>query len=135
MFRANLFRSPRRRPLLWLVALSLVVVQGLGVHFHTFADHEPLHDHDHAVELHIGSLSTESGHDSPDKEIGLAQYAILKVKMAHTDGFVLPVVATLFFFGLAPAGRAPWRPGRLFRPSPGSDVRTPPLRAPPRYSF
>jgi hypothetical protein len=119
--------------LVWCLALSLLVVQGLGVHFHTFADHEPLHGHDHAVELHVGGMPADSGHnDDVVGEAGFSKYAVLKLKNAQADGLVLAVVFTAFIlFGLALVGRAPWRPGRLFCPTPGGDVRTPPLRAPP----
>ncbi|MFP5348218.1 MAG: hypothetical protein ACLGHO_00050 [Gammaproteobacteria bacterium] len=110
--------------------LTLLLMQGLRVHVHTFTDHEALHGHDHAVELHVGGMPTDSGHD-PDDEIGLAKPAILKIKTAHADSVVLPIVAVLLLVTLAVTGRVPWRPGRFFHPAPGGHVRTPPLRAPP----
>src|SRR3990170_2818904 len=133
MFEARLFRFSRRRPLVWGLALSLLVVQGLRVHFHTFADHEPLHGHGHAVELHVGGMPADFGHnDDVVGEAGFAKYAVLKLKNAQADSLALAVVFTAFMlFGLALAGRPPWRPGRLSRPTPGGDVRIPPLRAPP----
>lgn len=130
MFGARLIRSSRCRPLVWFIVLSLLVVQGLRVHFHTFTDHEALHAHDHAVELHVGGMPTDSGHD-PNDEMGLAKLAILKLKTAHADAFLLPVAAVLLLFALTLTARVPWRPGRLFHPTPGGHVRTPPLRAPP----
>lgn len=130
MFCARLLRSSRCRPLVWFIVLSLLVMQGLRVHFHTFTGHEALHDHGHAVELHVGGLPTDSGHDATD-EIGLAKLAILKIKTAHAGSVVLPVVAVLLLVALALTGRVPWRPGRFFHPAPGGHVRTPPLRAPP----
>lgn len=133
MFGAHRFRSSRRLPLAWYLALSLLAVQVLKVHFHTYADHEPLHGHSHAVELHVGGTPTDSGHDDDAVgAAGFAKYAVLKLKNAQTDSLALAVVFTAFMlFGLALAGRVPWRPGRLFCPAPGGDVRTPPLRAPP----
>jgi hypothetical protein len=133
MSRARLFRSSSRRSLVWYLALSLLVVQGLKVHFHTFADHGPLHGHGHAIELHVGDVPTNSGHDDEAVgEAGFARYAVLKLKNAQADSLALVVVFTAFLLlGLALAGRAPWRPGRLFYPVPGGDVRIPPLRAPP----
>jgi hypothetical protein len=133
MFMARLLHSTRRRPLLWYLALSLLVVQGLKVHFHTFADHEPLHGHGHEIELHLGDVPSNSGHDDDVVgEDGFAKHAVLKLKNTQSDSLALAVVFTAFMlFGLALAGRAPWRPGRIFLPATGSDVRTPPLRAPP----
>ena len=133
MFGVRLFRSPRRRSLVWCLALSLLVMQGLKVHFHTFADHEPLHGHGHAIELHVGGMPSDSGHDDhAASDAGFSKFVILKSKAAHADGFALAVVFTAFMLlGLALAGRAPWRPGRIFLPATGGDVRTPPLRAPP----
>lgn len=130
MFGARLLRSSRRRPLIWCVVLSLLLMQGFRVHVHTFGDHEALHDHGHAIELHVGGMPTDSGHD-PNDEIGLAKLAILKLKTAHADGVVLPVVAVLLLVALTLTGRVPWRPARFFHPAPGGHVRTPPLRAPP----
>jgi hypothetical protein len=119
--------------LVWCLALSLLVVQGFKVHFHTFADHEPLHGHGHAIELHVGSMPTDSGHDDHAAgDAGFSKFAILKLKNAQADSLALAVVFTaLTLFGLALAGRAPWRPRRIFLPATGGDVRTPPLRAPP----
>ena len=133
MSRDRLFRSSHRRSLVWYLALSLLVVQGLKVHFHTFADHEPLHGHSHAIELHVGDVPTNSGHDDDTAgETGFAKYAVLKLKNTQADSLALAVVfATFILLGLAFAGRAPWWPGRLVCPTPGGDVRTPPLRAPP----
>ena len=131
MFAARLIRPAHR--LLWVgcLVLSFLVVQGLRVHFHTFADHEPEHghSHSHAVELHVGGAPTDSGHDEPGSEVGLTQFTILKLKQVHADGVVLPlaVVALIFVF----TGPGPWRRARFTRPKPGGDARTPPLRAPP----
>lgn len=131
MFRARLFRSSHRRSLVWCLALSLLVVQGLKVHFHTFAGHEPLHGHGHAIELHVGDVPTDSGHDDHAvDEAGFAKYVALKLTNAQADSLALAVAFTAFIL-LGLAGRAPWRPGRLPCPTPGGDVRTPPLRAPP----
>jgi hypothetical protein len=130
MFSASLFRSSHRSPLVWCLVLSLLVVQALRIHFHAFTDHQALHDHGHAVELHVDGIPTDSGHD-PNDEIGLGKLAILKIKSAHADSLALPVAAALLLFALALAARVPWRPGRLFPPAPGDHVRTPPLRAPP----
>lgn len=133
MFRARRIQSPARRSLVWYLALSLLVVQGLKVHFHTFAGHEHLHGHGHEIELHVGGVTTDSGHDDVVGEAGFSKYAVLKLKNAQTDNLALPVVAVvLILFGFTLMGHAPWRPGRDFRPAPGGDVRTPPLRAPPR---
>lgn len=133
MFMARQLHSTRRHPLLWYLVLSLLVMQGLKVHFHTFADHEPLHGHGHEIELHVGGMPSDSGHDDhAASDAGFFKFAILKIKTAHADGLVLAVVFTAFMlFGLALAGRAPWRPGRIFLPASGGDARTPPLRAPP----
>ncbi len=115
----------------WCLALSLLVVQGLKVHFHTFADHEPLHGHGHAVELHVGGVPTDSGHDDEVAgEVGFSKYVVLMFKTAPVDSLTV-AVSVFILLGLALMGRAPWRPGRLFRPALGGDVRTPPLRAPP----
>jgi hypothetical protein len=130
MLGASLFRFPHRRSLVWCIALSLLVVQGLRVHFHTFADHEPAHGHSHVVELHVGGIPTDSGHDDPASEAVLAKFAILKLKQAHADGFVLPLAVVVLLFAFT--SQRPWRPARFVRPTPGGDVRTPPLRAPPR---
>jgi len=133
MSGVRLLRFPRYLPLAWYLVLSLLAVQGLKVHFHTFADHEPLYGHDHAVELHVADVSTDSGHDDDIVgETGFAKYAVLKLKNAPADSLALAVVFAAFMsFGLALAGRVPWRPKRLLRPTSGGDVRTPPLRAPP----
>jgi hypothetical protein len=133
MFAARLFQSSRRPPLVWWLVLSLLVVQGLRVHFHTFADHEPLHGHGHAVELHVGGLPADSGHDDDVAgETGFAKYAVFKVKSAQDNDLAVIVAAILTWSGLAFAGHIPWRPARLLRPIPGGDARTPPPRAPPR---
>lgn len=134
MFGVRLFRPSHRHSLVWCLALSLLVVQGLKVHFHTFANHEPLHDHGHAVELHVGIMPTDSGHDDhAASDAGFSKFVILKVKTLQADDLAFPVtVLVMMLFGLALAGRAPWRPGRIFRPAPGGGVRTPPPRAPPR---
>lgn len=132
MFGSRLFRSSSRTSLVWYLALSLFVVQGLKVHFHTFSGHEQLHGHGHEIELHIGGGTTDSGHDDVG-ESGFSKYAVLKLKNAQTDNLALPVIAAvLMLFGFVLTGHAPWRPGRLFRPATGGDVRIPPLRAPPR---
>lgn len=133
MFGARLFRSSHRRSLVWCLALSLLVVQGLKVHFHAFADHEPLHGHSHEIELHFGDVPSNFGHDGDVvDEDGFAKHAVLSLKNARPDSPALAVAFTvLVLFGLALAGRTPWRPGRLVCPTPGGDVRTPPLRAPP----
>jgi len=131
MFGVRLFRSSQRRALVWCLALSLLVVQGLKVHVHTFADHEPLHGHGHAVELHVGGMPTDSGHDDPAaSDAGFSKFAILKIKNAQADSLAV-AFAAFILLGLAFAGRAPWRPGRLFSPTLRGDVQTPPLRAPP----
>jgi hypothetical protein len=131
MFGAHLFRSSHRRSLVWCLALSLLVVQGLRVHFHTFADHEPLHGHEHTVELHVGGAATDSGHDDPDSETALDKFSLLKLKRVHTDATALALVAALPLLILVLMGRGFRPPGRLRHPAPGGDVRTPPLRAPP----
>lgn len=133
MFRVRLLHSSRRRPLVWCLALSLLVVQGLKVHFHTYAGHELLYGHGHAIELHVGNIPSNSGHDDDVAgEAGFAKYAVLKLKNAEADSLALAVVFAVFMlFGFALASRGPWRAGRLFCPAPGGDVRTPPLRGPP----
>lgn len=131
MFTARLFRSSRRHPLIWCLVLTLLFVQGLRVHFHTFADHESLHGHSHAPELHVGGMVAHSGHDDPDSEIVLDKFSLLKLKRVHADATVLVLAAALPLFILVLAGHVLWRPGRFRHPSPGGHVRTPPLRAPP----
>lgn len=134
MFGVRLFQSSYRHPLVWCLVLSLLVVQGLKIHFHAFSSHEPLHGHGHAVELHVGGMPTDSGHDDHAAgDAGLAKYAILKAKTVQADDLALPVtILVMMLFGLALASRTPWRPVRIIRPAPGGDVRTPPPRAPPR---
>lgn len=131
MFVTRLFRPSRHRPAIWCLVLALLIVQGLRVHFHTFADHEPLHGHDHAFELHVGGMAADSGHDEPDSETALDKFALLKLKRVHTDAVAVALVAALPLSMLVLVGRGFRPPGRLRHPSPGSHVRTPPLRAPP----
>lgn len=116
---------------MWCLVLALLMVQGLRVHFHTFADHEPLHGHDHAFELHVGGMAADSGHDDPDSETALDKFALLKLKRLHTDATALALVAALPLLILVLVGHGLRPPGRLRHPSPGSHVHTPPLRAPP----
>lgn len=132
MLVARLIRASRHRPLMWCLMLALLIVQGLRVHFHTLADHEPLHGHDSAFELHVGGMVADSGHDDPDSETALAKFALLKLKRIHADAAAPALVAALPLLLLVLAGRGLRPPGRLRHPSPGSHVRTPPLRAPPR---
>lgn len=132
MLAVRLPRSTFRHWRVWYLALSLLVVQGLGVHFHAFADHESLHGHGHEIELHLGDVPGSSDHDDVLGESGFAKQAILKIKSPQANSLALAVVITGFMLaGLALAGHVPWRPGRLFSPTPGGDVYTPPLRAPP----
>lgn len=130
MLGASLFRRSHR--LLWVgyFVLSFLVVQGLRVHFHTFGDHEPLHGHSHAIELHVGGVPADSGHDDPASETDLAKFTFLKFNQTYADGAILPLTAVVLIIALT--GSAPWRPARFARPTPGGDIRTPPLRAPPR---
>lgn len=125
------FLFSHRRPLMWCLVLSLLVVQGLRVHFHNFADHEPLHGHDHAFELHVSGMAADSGHDDPDSETALDKFALLKLKRVHMDDAVPVPTAAPSLFLLVLAGHPVRGPGRLFPPPSGGDVRTPPLRAPP----
>lgn len=129
MFDIRRFPSPRRRLLIWCLVLSLLAMQGLGAHFHTFTDHEPLHGHGHAMELHVGGLSTDSGHDDPDNETVLDKF--IKFKRLYMEDAVPGLAVALSLFLLMPAGQLIRRPRRLFHPPPGGDVRKPPLRAPP----
>jgi hypothetical protein len=131
MFSTRLFRPSRHRPLIWCIVLTLLFVQGLRMHFHTFVDHEPLHGHGHALELHIGGMVADSGHDDPDSETALDKFALLKLKRVHTDATALALIAALPLLILVLVGRGLRPPGRLRHPSPGGHVRTPPLRAPP----
>lgn len=131
MFATHWFRSSRRRPLIGCIVLALLIVQGLRVHFHTFAGHEPLHGHGHAFELHVGGMAADSGHDDPDSETALDKFALLKLKRVHMDDAVPVLAAALSLFLLVLAGHPVRRPGRLFHPSSDGHVRTPPLRAPP----
>lgn len=129
MLRACLRRPSYRLLLVGYLAFSLLLLQGLRVHFHTFADHESSHGHQHAAELHIGVASTGSGHDDPASELGLAKFTLLKFKQVQADIVAVPDI--FIAFPLAYTARAPWRPAHHYPPSPGGDVRTPPLRAPP----
>ncbi|OGI40859.1 MAG: hypothetical protein A2140_09220 [Candidatus Muproteobacteria bacterium RBG_16_62_13] len=131
-----MIHSSRRHLLLTVyVVLSLLAVQLLKIHFHTVTDHEPLHSYGHAMELHAGILPAESGHDRDTNgdETGPEKFAILKYKPASGDGTDLPLaIAPLILLVLVRLRRDPWRPESLSRSASGNDVRTPPLRAPPR---
>ena len=136
MTGTRIFHSSRRYLLLTVyVALSLLAVQALKIHFHSVADHGPLHGHDRVMELHAGALPAESGHDhdATGEETGPARFAIVKHKPASGGGLDLPLaIAPLMFLGFVRSHRHPWRPENRFRPASGNDVHTPPLRAPPR---
>jgi hypothetical protein len=129
-------RAPRHRFLLTLyVALSLLAVQALKIHFHTVEDHGAHHAHGHVMELHAGALSTDSDHDhdATGEETAAARFAILKNKTAPGDGLDLPLAAApLLFFGLVAPRRSRRRTPVSRPPGHGNDAITPPLRAPPR---
>lgn len=126
---ARLTRSALRNPLLLSVAFSLLMVQGLRVHFHSFADHDPLHNHSHAVELHVGGVPADPGHDDPDSEFGVATFAMLKIKTTQADA--APLAPVLTRLSLLPASRSARPPVALAPPFAQAKVQTPPLRAPP----
>ncbi len=136
MLGTRAIRSSRRQFLVTVyVALSLLAVQALKIHYHSASDHGPLHEHGHAVELHAGALPSEADHDHgiTDEETGPAKFTILKHKPASGDDIDFPLAGVaLLFFGLVRSRRHPWQPDSLARPASGNDARTPPPRAPPR---
>ncbi|MDH4133245.1 MAG: hypothetical protein OEV31_00510 [Gammaproteobacteria bacterium] len=130
MYAIPLTRSTLRL-LAWFVVLAFLVVQGFQTHFHTFAGHDSDHGHGHEIELHVSGVPTDSGHDEPDGKADVVTFAILKkIGKSQAGDMYLPLAVLLLFVAIP--GVAPWRPARFASPAPGGDVRTPPLRGPPR---
>jgi len=130
MFTTRLLRRSSRLLVVGYFVLALLLVQGLRVHFHAFADHEPVQGHSHAVELHVSGVPTDSGHDDPAGETDFARFALHKLKQGYADSVVLPLVVSVLIVALT--GPALWWPARFARPTTRGDIRTPPQRAPPR---
>lgn len=118
---------------MWCLAALVLLLQGLKIHFHTFEDHEPVHGHTHAVEVHIGGLPTDSGHDDSSlRDVVVVKLGVMKFKLGLADCLaILFSVAVFVLVSPSRSGRTPWGTWRNLLPLRDGAVRIPPLRAPP----
>lgn len=138
MNRSSIYNRRNRILMVFVTIVALLFVQGLPLHAHNPHDHHEqldqmgmLGEHEHHVDIHVGSSDVNDEDHGPTTEIDLSAEAIVKnIKLVDVPGAALILFVVLFVPLLTSVNRWLITFESLF--TTRSIAFRPPLRAPPQ---